>query len=247
MSDQDVINLSEAIANYGAAHQTHLDQLEEAKDYATQAGKDALDKVDNSLNRGYVQSLFFDAVNGDDELHDGGSEDAAYKTWAKVISEIESGRRVIVNLQSDMVADARVSLQSPPSSLTFRGKGPNGSIVQRVITFAQSNDNDTLPGGMAVFSSFDLITEDVSFILAHSSGFHAIECRFGRLELKASNGTISRTGTGGGSLFRVGGSAHFEVNNIVIDQSASGYVIQGVAGGGDPNDVNGLSANFNQA
>lgn len=235
MSDQDIINLGKAITDFGVAHQAKMNQLDAARINANDAAEEAL-AVQSIGNR---VRIYVDPINGDDSL-DGKVSARAVKTWAAACDLMRSGFGAEVFISSDLNLDSNVTMNAPPSNISLRSSGG----VHKYIIVDAVNHN-TYPGGINCQGNLVVATLDADVVMAHTRTAVSPISVSGHLVARCKTTTISRTGTGS-PLFD-GNSSHFEVVNTVIDASASGHVISGVAAGGDPNAINGISANFTQA
>ncbi len=195
-------------------------------------------------------SIWFDAVNGDD-TNIGNTPATPVKTWAAVAERLQSGQLCEVNLMSDIVLDTLIYCQAAPPTLRFKGvgnfeDGGTGLVLRNIIS-KDSINVPGKPGGIWFYGPAMLAALSVNFISDHSVSLPVFYNAHGPTEVNISGGTISKTGTSPVGFFRAVGSCHYHVANFAIDPSASGFVIFGVGPGDDPNDLTGVTANFEQA
>lgn len=241
---ESVNALKDTIEGFATSLATVITNAVAATDSANAAAASA--NAAGVYNPLHFRLIFIDAVNGDD-ANDGSAVGIPVKTWARMGALMEGSSRARVHLLSDIVADQVVNFFTPPSSILFFGSDTAGAATQRKITFIDDPDTATYPGGLYIYSSMSINTLYVDFEMAYTGSRSPIFTNGGHLVITANQGTITRTGTGTGALFRPSASAHFTVTAITIDASASGYVVYNVASAGDPNTVNGYSANFTSA
>lgn len=226
---QDLIN------KVAIGFQDKLDQITAAT-AASKAAETAALAVQDVSQR---VRIYVDPINGSDSA-DGKLAARAVKTWAAACALMRSGFGAEVFISSDLNLDSSVTMNAPPSNIVLRSAGG----VHKYIIVDAVNHN-TYPGGINCPGNLVLMTLDADIVMAHTRTAVSPITVGGHLVARCKTTAISRTG-GGSPLFD-GNSSHYEVVNTVIDPSASGHVISGVASGGDPNAINGISANFTQA
>lgn len=238
--------LTTKVDNLSASWQTKLNSINAAKDSAIAATATAIAAALEAFKLGAVSLVYLDAVNGDD-ANDGRHISRPVKTWLRATSLFETSRRGALYLKSDVTADTTAFWHSPPAIVEMIGINDAGSVLRRKITFVDSTNSAGLSGGIYSYSSVNISTREVDFEMAHNVNQHPFIVTKGHFTLEAVAGVISKTGTSLAALLYPVGSAHFRVAGIIIDPSAKGFVVKNVPADGDPNAVNGYSANFTSA
>lgn len=242
---ESVESLKALVTGFATSLANKLTELNTARDSANAAAVAAANAAAAATNPHLKRLVYLNAINGDDSQD--GSKTSPVKTWAAMLALAKSGSRLEVFLMTDVIADTIQLWRTPPSCIQFKGTGEDGNgLAQRKVTFVDAVNLAAYSGGLYSMTSMNVETSRVDFEMAHTRSFSPVYVRQGRLEVKAAIGTITRVGTGA-ALFDVDGSAHFQVSSVFIDPSASGYVVDGIPAGSDPNARPGFTANFDQA
>lgn len=232
MSDELTIELGNQIALFGAQFQAMVDK----SDTALAAVLAAANNITSVFTTNFI---YFNAVTGSDD-NDGRSADKPIKTWAKLNGLLNKLARNLVYFQTDAEANTAHFIATFPYIVEFLS---SESGVRRKIRLVDDPVISSYLGGVFSYSNATIASRDIDWEMAYDSPRSAVQVT-GFLLVILINARMTRTGTGG-ALFQRSSAAHFEVSNIQIDPSASGHLIRGLAAGGDPNSLNGVSANFN--
>ena len=242
----EIVNgLKTQVEGFATSLATKLDELNTARDGANTAAGSAFNTLASAFSITRSKVIWVDAVNGDD-ANAGSAPNVPVKTWAGVYALMHGGFFITVNLLSDLVVDTNHSISWSPNQIYIVGYNTDGTAIQqRKITFVNATNNGNV-GGWIFSGRCNISCYSIDLEMAHNLPSYPLYLFKAEAYLHLNLGTITRTGTGG-PMFGGGFAGHFHAVNLNIDPSASGHIIQGVASGGDPNAISGLSANFTQS
>lgn len=239
-----VQGLKTQVTNFTQGFAPLLQTLNDAAADALAKGNAAQAKAADFYSVTDGQQLYLDPVNGSDD-NDGKTLAAPYLTWEKCMLNMERGKRVVLNILDDLDVDTYVQLNVGPKVLVIRSLNRDtGATDNHKLRFIDAADGSNNVGGFRSYAAFDIVSSNTDLELAHTKNRNPIYYSGGYSHITLAAMTISRTGTSNQALIRDGGAGHFEVSNVVIDPSASGFIITGVPSGGDPNARVGITSNF---
>lgn len=169
MSDQDIINLGKAIADYGVAHQTKMDELNTARQQVV--------NTDATLKSTSKSTVFFIAHTSGDDANDGKTSATPVKTFARLCVLLERDTYNTINIMEDLEVDYRHDVNSGVV-LDFRGRAADGVADQeRTISIVDASNSPTRPGGLNFRAAVLLVFRDIHLEISTSSTFSFVESR----------------------------------------------------------------------
>ncbi|MCF6221633.1 MAG: hypothetical protein L3J65_11020 [Robiginitomaculum sp.] len=230
--ENDVQNLSDIIAGYGATHDQKMTDLNDAKLAANAAAAE--------INKMYRTRALYVSSAGDDA--NPGTLAAPVKTAQRVVELWEARGILIVNFLTNFIWDwSMVSLASAPDYIKLYGRAADNSYVNRDVEFVDSVNVAANPGNFRSKASTKIASFGIDFVLNTSkagsifeNGNHGI--------YDFSTGSVRRNAASTGSATLVGRGFRAPIAlshaNFIIDPTAAGYVFTGIAAGADPNTDN---------
>jgi hypothetical protein len=197
-----------------------------------------------ALGSNVSAQYFIDAIIGDD-ANSGLSVAAPVKSWERVTSLIQQNIYTYIFVLSDITADFKRAMFTPPSNLRIFGRDSTGVVsTKRKITLTDSAAASSTV--MNLSPPFHFRCLDIDFELAGTSATAAFLFVGGASTIHLTRCTVTKTGVGTGALFEFtgGASANIFGETVVVDPAAAGYVIKGVAAGADPNAAYNLTSNL---
>lgn len=238
-----VQNLKDIVEGFAPSFNAKIEELNTVKAQCLASVASVANALASLSPIAYHGNVFIDNINGDD-TNDGLSIASPVKTWA-VLCAIIPQRRCVIWAVGDLLLDTSASFSDQPPQIEIRCVDSAGAPTSGVLTIVDATNRPGFAGGFVVGGLLSLGLRDFDVDLAYTVTRGGLFNSGGRYDVTIINGDISRSGTGG-HLFSGTFSGHFTVVNSTIDPSAAGYVIDGVVANGDPNSVNGLTANFTQ-
>ena len=181
--------------------------------------------------------VYMDSISGND-TNDGTSLLSPIKTIERLEKIFTVGRRLQIRLLSDIVWNHVIRLNYPVNLLEIVGrKSDDSGAENRTISVEDSRNISNLPGGlqMRCISSVFLHSINVDLNTAKGQSFINFTSTMGYLRTYKT--TLKRFGSGSCCLFADGSSFVASRHQLMtIDDSAKGYVAQGVSAGENPND-----------
>lgn len=194
-----------------------------------------LSGVPENLNG--MDILFIDAVSGDD-ANDGTSASRAIKTLSRLEQIFPIGRRVQIRLLSDLIWDHAIRLTYPVAMLEIYGRNAqNTAYENRTLTVKNASNISSLPGCLQMNCLSNVYLRNLDIILDTEKNLSFLNYNATMGYLRTFQVNLSRTGSGGCCFFADGNSFIASRHQLLtIDNSAKGYVAQGVAADENPND-----------
>jgi len=244
----EIKQLSDQVTGFGGKLDDSLAALLQAEEAARDAAASAQSLIDdNQSAAGSFHTLYVDSVGGADD-NSGSSSGSAVKTWAAACDRLLGGRSNRVRIMNPMEINTAFFSHYPPIRLVLEGWRSNGGKTSTPLTFIHDPESG-YSGGLYSYNGLQsLIFDNTPIVLANENVSRSpffLTRGFSFVQFVSS--PISRDPAATGGAFLRIDTGHIALTSSPIDPTAEGFVIYGVAAGGNPNVVAGLSSNFTSA
>ena len=190
--------------------------------------------------------VYLDQNVGDDN-NDGASSSNPIQSLQRLEEIFPVGRRLQLRLLSDVVWDYAIRISYPVAMLEIMGRNAeNTAYENKTITVKDAINLSNLPGCIQMICLSNVFLRNLNIVLDTAKGQSFINYASTLGYLRTLSINLSRTGSGSCCLYADGSSfvasRHQSIN---IDESAKGYVAQGIAAGDNPNDDWRYASNLN--
>jgi hypothetical protein len=181
--------------------------------------------------------IYLDQTVGDD-ANDGTSYLNPIKSLQRLEELFPVGRRLQLRLLSDVVWDYAIRISYPIAMLEILGRNAdNSGYENKTVTVKDSVNLSNLPGCIQMICLSNVFLRNIDVILDTSKGQSFINYSSTLGYLRTLSVNLSRTGSGTCCLYADGSSfVASRHQSIMIDDSAKGYVAQGISADENPND-----------
>ena len=181
--------------------------------------------------------IYLDQTIGDD-ANDGTSPLNPIKSLQRLEELFPVGRRLQLRLLSDVVWDYAIRVSYPIAMLEILGRtADNSAYENKIVTVKDSINLSNLPGCIQMICLSNVFLRNVDVILDTSKGQSFINYSSTLGYLRTLSVNLSRAGSGSCCLYADGSSfVASRHQSMVIDDSAKGYVAQGISADENPND-----------
>ena len=201
--------------------------------------EDDIETIETPFQRlGDISRIYVSFENGNDD-NSGLDSESAVKTFAGVERLITLNRPTEINIEGTLRIDSRSLVYGNSQMLHFRGRTPDAKIE-----FSNGeNAGFTFLFGASVTMAFrDLeIVDDRTdsgggFVVSGFVFYNFLNVSFNRTAQAVAANPTTR-------LFRRGSFCAIQASGLILDDSAGGVLIDGLAAGDNPNDSNRFVSN----
>jgi len=181
--------------------------------------------------------IYLDQSVGDD-ANDGKSSAKPIKSLQRLEEVFSVGRRLQIRLLSDVIWDYAIRVSYPIAMLEILGRNADNTAYEdKTITVKDSINLSNLPGCIQMICLSNVFLRDINVVLDSSKGQSFINYSSTLGYLRTVGLNLSRVGSGSCCLYADGSSfVASRHQSITIDDSAKGYVAQGISADENPND-----------
>lgn len=181
--------------------------------------------------------IYLDQNFGDD-ANDGTSPASPIRSLQRLEEIFPVGRRLQLRLLSDVVWDYAIRISYPIAMLEILGRtADNSAYENKTVTVKDSINLSNLPGCIQMICLSNVFLRNIDVILDTSKGQSFINYSSTLGYLRTLSVNLSRLGTGSCCLYADGSSfVASRHQSMLINDSAKGYVAQGIVANENPND-----------